>query len=46
MLINQGMIQTIKQDIIPRLDHDAPNQPDAEKLKKNKLGRQSDTDLF
>lgn len=34
--INEGMIQTIKQDIIPRLDQDAPRQPNAEQLQENK----------
>jgi len=34
--INEGMIQTIKQDIIPRLDQDVPNQPDAVQLHENK----------
>jgi hypothetical protein len=34
--INESMIQTIKHDIIPRLDQDVPNQPDEEKLKENK----------
>ena len=35
--INEGMIQTIKQDIIPRLDQDVPNQPTAEQLEENKF---------
>lgn len=34
--INQGMIQTIKQDIIPRLDQDVPNQPTAEELQQDR----------
>jgi hypothetical protein len=34
--INEGMIQTITQDIIPRLDQDVPNQPNAVQLKENK----------
>ena len=34
--INEGMIQTITIDIIPRLDQDVPNQPNAEQLQENK----------
>ncbi len=34
--INDSMIQTIKQDILPRLNQDVPNQPDVEQLEEDK----------
>lgn len=34
-VINESMIQTIKQNIIPRLDKDVPNQPTDEQLREN-----------
>lgn len=33
--VNGSMIQTIKEDIIPKLDLDVPNQPSPEQLKEN-----------
>jgi hypothetical protein len=33
--INEGMIQVLKDEIIPRLDKDVPNQPTAEELASN-----------
>jgi hypothetical protein len=33
--INEGMIQVLKDEIIPRLDNDVPNQPTAEELASN-----------
>jgi len=35
--VNSGMIETIKKEIIPQLDKDVPNQPDAIALKSNPL---------
>jgi hypothetical protein len=34
--VNGSMIQTIKEDILPRLDREVPNQPSKEELKENK----------
>ena len=35
--INSGMIQTIKEDIMPRIDKQIPNQPDERALKTNAM---------
>lgn len=35
--VNSNMIETIKNEIVPQLDKDVPNQPDAGQLKSNPL---------